>query len=53
MTGPDGTIASDFNGTLLLDLYDADRSTVLEGSEYKTMLPFDDTVTSYTPDRAA
>ena len=42
VTGPDGTIASDFNGTLLLDLYDADRSTVLEGSEYKTMLPFDE-----------
>lgn len=38
---PDGTVMSDFNGTLFLDLYDADRSTTLKGSEYSQMLPFD------------
>ncbi len=42
VTGPDGTLLSDFNGTLLLDLYDADRSTVLEGDEYEGQKPFDE-----------
>ncbi len=42
VTGPDGTMLSDFNGTLMLDLYDAVRSTVLEDSEYERTLPFDE-----------
>lgn len=42
VTDGEGNALPDFNGTLLLDLYDADRSTVLEGSEYETMRPFDE-----------
>ncbi|MDE5567740.1 MAG: type IX secretion system sortase PorU [Muribaculaceae bacterium] len=42
VTDAEGNSLPDFNGTLLLDLYDADRSTVLEGSEYETMRPFDE-----------
>ena len=42
VTGPDGAILPDFNGTLLLDLYDAERSTAFDDDEYKTMLPFDE-----------
>ena len=42
VTDADGNMLPDFNGTLLLDLYDADRSTVLEGREYETMRPFDE-----------
>ncbi|MDE5555524.1 MAG: hypothetical protein K2J10_10125, partial [Muribaculaceae bacterium] len=42
ITGPDGSVLTDFNGTLMLDLYDAERSTILEGGEYETTLPFDE-----------
>ena len=42
VTDRDGSVIADFNGTLLLDLYDADRSTVLKDGEYETMLPFDE-----------
>lgn len=42
VTGPDGSMLTDFNGTLMLDLYDAKQSTVLEDSEYVKMLPFDE-----------
>lgn len=42
VTAPDGAILSDFNGTLMLDLYDAECSTVLDDSEYERTLPFDE-----------
>lgn len=42
ITAPDGTPMPDFNGTLLLDIYDADRSYVLEGAEYAGLKPYDE-----------
>lgn len=42
VTDSEGNIMPDFNGTLIFDLYDAERSVVLEGDEYKSMLPYDD-----------
>lgn len=42
ITSTDGSLMTGFNGTLLLDLYDADRSFVLEDTEYELMKPFDE-----------
>lgn len=42
VTGPDGAVLSDFNGTLLLDLYDATKSTTLDDDDYEKMHPFDE-----------
>lgn len=42
ITDPEGNLLPDFNGTLLFDLYDADYSTVLKGSEYAQTQPFDE-----------
>lgn len=43
VTAPDGSILTDFNGTLLLDLYDADRSPdfVKNKDQYDACKPFD------------
>lgn len=43
VTSPDGSVMTDFNGTLLLDLYDADRSPdfVKNGDQYDNCKPFD------------
>lgn len=42
VTDPAGNILNDFNGTLYLDLYDADKSTVLTDDEYEGQPPFDE-----------
>lgn len=43
VTAPDGSVLTDFNGTLLLDLYDADRTPdfVKNGDQYDACKPFD------------
>lgn len=43
ITSPDGSVLSDFNGTLLLDLYDADRSVdyIPNLDQYYNCDPFD------------
>lgn len=42
VTDPNGNVLSDFNGTLLFELFDADRSTILDKAEYEKMQPFDE-----------